>query len=246
LLTLPVGYVAGRKYPLILSIHGGPDGQDAHAFTPQRQLFAARGYAVLNVNYRGSHGRGKEYQQVIFADWGRKEVVDLLASVDEAVKQGIADPDRLGVGGWSYGGILTDYTIATTTRFRAATSGAGMGSPLGLYGVDQYILQYDNELGPPWKNPETYTKLGYPLLHADRIKTPTLFMGGDQDFNVPLSGGQQMYQALRSLNVPTELIVYPGQFHGFTRPSFIRDRYQRYLDWYDKYLMPKSGAGLAK
>jgi dipeptidyl aminopeptidase/acylaminoacyl peptidase len=106
-------------------------------------------------------------------------------------------------------------------------------------GVDQYILQYDNELGPPWKNPETYTKLGYPLLHADRIKTPTLFMGGDQDFNVPLSGGQQMYQALRSLNVPTELIVYPGQFHGFTRPSFIRDRYQRYLDWYDKYLMPK-------
>ena len=130
-------------------------------------------------------------------------------------------------------------TIATTTRFRAATSGAGMGSPLGLYGVDQYIFQYDNELGPPWKNPETYIKLGYPLLHADRIKTPTLFMGGDQDFNVPLSGGQQMYQALRSLNVPTELIVYPGQFHGFTRPSFIRDRYQRYLDWYDKYLMPK-------
>jgi len=246
LLTLPVGYVAGTKYPLILSIHGGPDGQDAHAFTPLRELFAGRGYAVLNVNYRGSHGRGKAYQQVIFADWGQKEVVDLIASVDEAVKQGIADPDRLGVGGWSYGGILTDYTIATTTRFRAATSGAGMGSPLGLYGVDQYIFQYDNELGPPWKNPETYIKLGYPLLHADRIKTPTLFMGGDQDFNVPLNGGQQMYQALRSLNVPTELIVYPGQFHGFTQPSFIRDRYQRYLNWFDKYLQPKPAPGPAK
>ena len=121
-----------------------------------------------------------------------------------------------------------------------------MGSPLGLYGVDQYVTQYDNELGPPWKNPDTYLKLGYPLLHADRIKTPTLFMGGDQDFNVPLNGGQQMYQALRSLNVPTELIVYPGQFHGFTRPSFIRDRYQRDLEWYDKYLMPKSVAGPAK
>jgi dipeptidyl aminopeptidase/acylaminoacyl peptidase len=121
-----------------------------------------------------------------------------------------------------------------------------MGNPLGLYGVDQYIFQYDNELGPPWKNPETYTRIGYPLLHADRIKTPTLFMGGDKDFNVPLNGGEQMYQALRSLNVPAELIVYPGQFHGFTRPSFIRDRYQRYLDWYDKYLMPKSGVATAK
>ena len=239
LLTLPIGYIAGNKYPMLLLIHGGPNGQDAHSFVPQRQLFAGRGYAVLNVNYRGSHGRGKAYQQAIFADWGQKEIVDLLASVDETVKQGVADPDRLGIGGWSYGGILTDYTIATTTRFKAAISGAGTANPLGFYGVDQYILQYDNELGPPWKNPEIYLKLGYPLLHADRIKTPTLFMGGDQDFNVPVAGGQQMYQALRSLNVPTELIVYPGQFHGFTRPSFIRDRYQRNLDWYDKYLMGK-------
>ena len=239
LLTLPTGYTAGTKYPLLLLIHGGPDGQDAHSFVPQRQLFAGRGYAVLNVNYRGSHGRGKTYQQAIFADWGQKEVVDLLACVDETVKQGFADPDRLGIGGWSYGGILTDYTIATTTRFKAAISGAGNANPLGFYGVDQYVLQYDNELGPPWKNPDIYLKLAYPLLHADRIKTPTLFMGGDQDFNVPVTGGQQMYQALRSLNVPTELIVYPGQFHGFTRPSFIRDRYQRNLDWYGKYLMGK-------
>jgi dipeptidyl aminopeptidase/acylaminoacyl peptidase len=239
LMTLPTGYMIGKKYPLLLLIHGGPNGQDGHSFTPQRQLFAGRGYAVLNVNYRGSHGRGKAYQQAIVADWGQKEVVDLLACVDEAVKQGIADPDRLGIGGWSYGGILTDYTIATTTRFKAAISGAGNANPLGFYGVDQYILQYDNELGPPWKNSELYLKLSYPLLHADRIKTPTLFMGGDQDFNVPVAGGEQMYQALRSLNVPTELIVYPGQFHGFTRPSFIRDRYQRNLDWYAKYLLGK-------
>jgi dipeptidyl aminopeptidase/acylaminoacyl peptidase len=241
LLTLPPDYQSGKKYPMLLRIHGGPDAQDAHAFTPERQLFAARGYAVMNVNYRGSAGRSAAYQQVIFSDWGNKEVIDLLASVDEAAKQGIADPDRLGVGGWSYGGILTDYTIASTTRFKAAISGAGMGSPLGLYGIDQYIIQYDQELGPPWKNIDTYLKLGYPLLHADRIHTPTLYMGGDKDFNVPLIGGEQMYQALRSLNVPTELIVYPGQFHGFTRPSFIRDRYQRYFDWYDKYLMPKTG-----
>ncbi|WP_254062079.1 S9 family peptidase [Acidobacterium sp. S8] len=241
LLTLPVGYQAGQKFPMLLRIHGGPDAQDAHAFVTERQLFAARGYAVLNVNYRGSAGRSAAYQQIIFADWGDKEVIDLLACVDEAVKEGVADPDRLGVGGWSYGGISTDYTIASTNRFKAAISGAGMGNPLGFYGVDQYIVQYDQELGPPWKALDTYLKLGYPLLHADRIHTPTLFMGGDKDFNVPLVGGEQMYQALRSLNVPTELVVYPGQFHGFTRPSFIRDRYQRYFAWYDKYLMPASG-----
>ena len=236
-LTLPVGYQAGQKYPMLLRIHGGPDGQDAHMFVPERQLFAGRGYAVLNVNYRGSAGRSAVYQQAIFADWGDKEVIDLLASVDEAVKEGVADPDRLGVGGWSYGGILTDYTIASTNRFKAAISGAGTGNPIGFYGVDQYIIQYDQELGPPWKNFDVYQKLGYPFLHADRIHTPTLFMGGDKDFNVPLMGGEQMYQALRSLNVPTELVVYPGQFHGFTRPSFIRDRYERYFNWYDKYLM---------
>ena len=239
-LTTPVSYEAGKKYPLLLRIHGGPNGQDAHAFTPERQLFAARGYAVLNVNYRGSAGRSAAYQQAIFADWGDKEVAYLLASVDEVVKQGIADPDRLGIGGWSYGGILTDYTIAGSTRFKAAISGAGMGNPLGFYGVDQYIFQYDNELGPPWKDLGKYLQLGYPLLHADRIHTPTLFMGGDKDFNVPLVGGEQMYQALRSLNVPTELVIYPGEFHAFTRPSFIRDRYQRYFDWYGKYLMPKA------
>ncbi|HYK37608.1 S9 family peptidase [Alloacidobacterium sp.] len=239
LLTLPVGYQAGQKYPMLLRIHGGPDGQDAHAFVTERQLFAARGYAVLNVNYRGSAGRSSAYQQIIFSDWGDKEVIDLLACVDEAVKEGVADPDRLGVGGWSYGGILTDYTIASTTRFKAAIAGAGVGNPLAFYGVDQYIIQYDQELGPPWKDLDTYLKLGYPFLHADRIHTPTLFMGGDKDFNVPLNGGEQMYQALRSLNVPTELVVYPGEFHGFRRPSFIRDRYQRYFAWYDKYVMGK-------
>jgi len=246
LLTLPVGYVAGNKYPMLLRIHGGPSGQDGHTFTPERQLFAGKGYAVLNVNYRGSNGRDTAYQQAIFADWGNKEVVDLLACVDEAVKQGVADPDRLGVGGWSYGGILTDYTIATTTRFKAAISGAGVGNPLAFYGVDMYVFQYDNELGPPWKDLDTYIKLGYPLLHADKIKTPTLFMGGDKDFNVPINGGEQMYQALRSLDVPTELVIYPGQFHGFTRPSFIRDRYERYFAWYDKYLMPKAASTPAK
>jgi dipeptidyl aminopeptidase/acylaminoacyl peptidase len=236
LLTLPPGRVAGTRPPLLLRIHGGPTAQDAHGFSPDRQLFAAHGYAVLNVNYRGSTGRGHAWSEAINADWGDKEVKDLLAAVDAAIATGKVDPQRLGIGGWSYGGILTDYTIATTGRFKAATSGAGMGNLLGFYGIDEYIQQYEAELGPPWKNLAPYLKLSYPFLHADRITTPTLFMGGDKDFNVPLAGGEQMYQALKSIGTPAELIVYPGEFHGFKRPSFIKDRYQRWFAWYDRYV----------
>jgi dipeptidyl aminopeptidase/acylaminoacyl peptidase len=236
LLTMPIGYQAGTKAPMLLFIHGGPAAQDEHRFTVDRQLFAAHGFAVLNVNYRGSAGRGRAYSETITADWGDKEVADLLALVDAAVATGKIDPDRMVVGGWSYGGISTDYIIASTTRFKAASSGAGMANLFGMYGMDEYILQYDNELGPPWKHPELYIKLSYPFFHVERITTPTLFMGGDKDFNVTLVGGEQMYQAMKSVGVPTELIVYPGQFHGFTRPSFIRDRYERWFAWYDKYL----------
>jgi dipeptidyl aminopeptidase/acylaminoacyl peptidase len=236
LLTMPVGYVAGTKAPMILFIHGGPTGQDQHQFDVTRQMFAAHGYAVLQVNYRGSTGRGQAYSTAINADWGDKEVIDLMAMTDAAVATGKIDASQMGVGGWSYGGILTDYTIASTDRFKAATSGAGMGNLLGFYGIDEYILQYQEELGAPWKNLDLYVKLSYPFLHADRIKTPTLFMGGDKDFNVPVEGGEQMYQALRAVGTPAELIVYPGQFHGFTRPSFIKDRYNYWFGWYDKYV----------
>ena len=240
LLTKPQGYKPGDKVPTILFIHGGPNGQDAHAFAFERQWFAAHGYAEINVNYRGSSGRGQAYAQSIFADWGHLEVIDLLGAVDEVVKMGVADPNKLGIGGWSYGGILTDYTTASDSRFKAAISGAGSAAPLSLYGNDQYILQYDNELGVPWKARDLYLKLSYPLLEADkRMHTPTLYMGGTNDFNVPIIGGEQMYQALKSLHVPTELIVYPGQFHGFTRPSFIKDRYERWLAWYDHYVAGK-------
>jgi len=246
LLTKPADYKSGSPVPMVLFIHGGPNGQDAHSFDFLRQWLATKGYAELNVNYRGGSGRGQDYAKSIAADWGHKEVMDLLAGVDKVVAMGVADPNRLAVTGWSYGGILTDYTIASDSRFKAAISGAGVAAPLSFYGADQYILQYDNELGPPWKNSQLYLKLSYPLLEADkRIHTPTLFMGGTSDMNVPLLGGEQMYQALRSLGVPTELVVYPGQFHGFTRPSYIRDRYERWLAWWDKYLKLASAAAPA-
>ena len=240
LLTKPVGYVAGTRVPLLLRIHGGPNGQDGYSFSSERQLFAANGYAVLAVNYRGSAGRGMKFSRAIAADWGHFEVDDLLAGVNHVIGAGVADPDRLGVGGWSYGGILTDYVIATDTRFKAATSGAGTAFTVAFYGTDQYIIQYDYEIGPPWdpKAWETYQKISYPFLHADRIKTPTMFLGGERDFNVPVQGGQQMYQALRSLGIDTQLIIYPNENHGIARPSYQRDRLERYLAWYDKYLKP--------
>jgi dipeptidyl aminopeptidase/acylaminoacyl peptidase len=243
LMVKPPDYVAGKKYPTLLRIHGGPNGQDGHSFNFERQLFAANGYVVVAVNYRGSSGRGESYQVAISADWGNKEVLDLQAAVDHVVAIGVADPDRLGVGGWSYGGILTDAMIAKDQRFKAATSGAGVAFPLALYGVDQYIMQYDEEIGAPWKvGLEPWIRISYPFLHADQIKTPTLFLGGEKDFNVPLVGGEQMYQALRSLGVPTQLVIYPGQNHGIARPSYQKDRMERYLAWYAKYLKTGEGA----
>jgi len=236
LMVKPAGYVAGKRYPTLLLIHGGPNGQDQHSFSFEREFFAANGYVVLAMNYRGSSGRGSAYQKAIYADWGHKEVMDLLGAVDRAVASGIADPDRLGIGGWSYGGILTDYTIASDPRFKAAISGAGSALQLTMYGVDQYIFQYEHELGLPWKNRDVWLKVSYPFFQADRIKTPTLFMGGEKDFNVPLVGGEQMYQALKSQGVETQLVIYPGQFHGISMPSYQRDRLERDLAWYDKHL----------
>lgn len=232
----PASAPDGKKLPLILFIHGGPVGQDALDFDLFRQMLAGGGYLVAAVNYRGSSGRGIEFSKTISGDWGNKEVIDLHGAVDYLIKQGLADPDHLGVAGWSYGGILTDYLIASDTRFKAASSGAGTGFTLSLYGVDQYINQYNSELGPPWKSIDRYLKISYPLLKADRIKTPTLYMSGEKDFNVPTAGSEQMYQALRTLGVPTELIIYPGQYHGISIPSYQRDRFDRWLAWFGKYL----------
>ncbi len=236
LMVKPAAYEAGKRYPLLLRIHGGPNMQEEHGFSFERELFAANGYVVLAVNYRGSAGRGSAFQKAIYGDWGRKEVMDLLGAVDRAVAMSIADPDRLGIGGWSYGGILTDYTIATDTRFKAAISGAGSALQLSMYGSDQYIRQYETEIGVPWKARDRWIRISYPFFQADRIRTPTLFLGGDRDFNVPIIGGEQMYQALKSLGVDTQLVVYPDQFHGISLPGYVRDRYVRYLAWYAKYL----------
>ncbi len=135
--------------------------------------------------------------------------------------------------------MMTNYTIAQDTRFKAAVSGAGISNILAGYGTDQYIRDYENELGQPWRSLDAWLHVSFPFLHADRIVTPTLFLCGEKDFNVPLLNSEQMYQALRSLGRDTMLVIYPGQYHGLTTPSYLRDRLERYLTWYDRYLMPK-------
>ncbi|HZI21359.1 MAG TPA: S9 family peptidase [Gemmatimonadales bacterium] len=232
----PLDFHAGARYPALLRIHGGPVSQFQFDFNTQLQMFASHGYLVVVANPRGSSGRGERYATAIYADWGNKDAQDVLAAVDYVVGQGLADPARLGVGGWSYGGILTNYVIAQDRRFKAAISGASASNILAGYGTDEYVREYEAELGVPWKSTDVWLKLSFPFLHADRIVTPTLFLCGDKDFNVPLLNSEQMYQALRSLGVETELVIYPGQRHALGKPSYLKDRMERYLAWYDKHL----------
>lgn len=232
----PAGKPKDQKLPTIMWIHGGPTSQDDFSFDLIPQLLAARGYAVATVNYRGSNGRGLAFSKAIAGDWGNKEVVDILGATDHLIKTGKADPNQLGIGGWSYGGILTDYVTATDPRFKAAASGAGSALQLSMYGTDQYTIQYETELGVPWKNLDKWMKVSYPFLNVEKIKTPTLYMVGEKDFNVPAAGSEQMYQALKSLGVPTQFVVYPSQYHGIVVPSYQKDRYTRYLEWFNKYL----------
>ena len=231
----PLDYKSGKKVPTLLNPHGGPVGQYAAAFYHLAQLYAANGYAVLLPNPRGSSGYGQKFCAAIYADWGNKDYQDDVAMVDYAVAQGIADPDRLGVGGWSYGGISTDFIVAQTQRFKAAISGAGVALIASFYGHDHYQRDYDIELGHPWDNKAVWDRIS-PFYRVASIITPTLFMGGDIDWNVPILGSEQMYEAMKTLGRTTELVVYPGEYHGFTIPSHIKDRMERFMAWYNHYV----------
>ncbi|HEY4589334.1 MAG TPA: S9 family peptidase, partial [Thermoanaerobaculia bacterium] len=247
-LTLPPDYKPGTKVPTILRIHGGPTSQYNTAFNQEWQMLAAHGYAVVGANPRGSTGYGRDFSRAIWADWGNKDFQDVMAAVDQAIAMGIADPDRLGVGGWSYGGILTDHVITKTTRFKAATSGASEVNYLANYGTDHYQREWEAELGLPWKNSEGWMRIS-PFFQIEKATTPTLILGGSEDVNVPFLNSEQLYQALRRLGRDTELVVYPGQSHGISKPSYQKDRYERYIAWYGKYLKgetPKTEAVTAK
>ena len=232
----PDNFDPSKQYPLIIRMHGGPVSQYGLYFNYDWQLFAANDYVVMGINPRGSSGRGLNFQKMIFADWGNVDANDISQLADYAISLGYIDKNRLGLGGWSYGSMLTNYVIAKDQRFKAATSGAGISNILSGFGDDQYIRDYITEIGTPWDNTETWLKVSYPFLNANDIVTPTLFLVGEKDYNVPLIGSEQMYQALKHLNIPTELIVYPGENHSFSTPSYNKDVLERYLAWYDQYL----------
>jgi dipeptidyl aminopeptidase/acylaminoacyl peptidase len=231
----PLDYLAGKKYPTIVRPHGGPVWAYYAEFQDLAQLLAANGYVVLLPNPRGSSGYGQEYCKAIFADWGNKDYQDDMAFVDYAIAQGIADPDKLGVGGWSYGGISTDFIIGHTNRFKAAISGAGSAEFTSLWGHDQYVRDYVAELGLPWEHRAAWDHVA-PFWHVNDIHTPTMFVGGSTDWNVPILGGEQMYESLKALGRDTLLVVYPDEYHEFRTPSHIKDLNERYLAWYAHYV----------
>jgi dipeptidyl aminopeptidase/acylaminoacyl peptidase len=240
--TIAAGYIykppdfqSGKRYPTILIPHGGPVWAWYAEFDFLPQLLAANGYVVLTPNPRGSSGYGEDYCKAIYADWGNKDFQDDMAEVDYAIAQGISDPEKLGVMGHSYGAISTNFIIVQTTRFKAAISNAGEFLYITNFGHDLYQREWRIELGLPWENRALWEKLS-PFNSVTKIKTPTLVEGGDVDWNVPIINGEQMYQSLKLLGVPTLLVVYPGEYHEFKRPSFIEDIHRRDLFWMDHYV----------
>lgn len=231
----PPGFDPAKKYPAILWMHGGPNEQETGEFYFRPQYLASLGYVVIQISYRGSTGYGKTFQRAIYRDWGGKEIEDLMAGLDFVIARGYVDPDHLGVGGHSYGAMLTNYLITMTDRFKAAITDAGESNYFLDYGVDQYVLDWEEEVGKPWEAPQRYMEMS-PYFHLKNVKTPTLVVCGQEDWNVPLVNSEQLYLSLRRLGVETMLLVYPEQPHEFWRPSYIKDRYLRYAAWFNHYL----------
>ena len=233
--TKPPGYVAGRRYPTLLNIHGGPVSQFTYGYDFEAQYYAANGYVVVEPNPRGSTGRDQAFIRGIYQAWGITDYDDLMAAVDHVVGLGLADPERLGVMGYSYGGYMTNVVITRTHRFKAAASGAGHSLIAANFGHDIYQRWYNWELGPPWESREKYDRLS-PLLRADQVQTPTLFLGGRNDWNVPVLNAELFYQSLRKRGVDTQLVVYPGMHHSGWTDEFQQDFLLRNREWFDKYL----------
>ncbi len=234
-ITKPLGFNSNMKYPVILWIHGGPTSQYEFSYRFEPHLYAAKGYVVIQPNPRGSTGYGQKFAQALFADWGGPDYQDVMAGVDYVISQGYGDPDRLGVGGWSYGGILTNYVITKSQRFKGAVSGASEANYRANYGHDHYQMWWEQEFGLPWENAEAWERIS-PFNQVDKITTPTLWIGGAVDWNVPILNSEQMYQSMKRLGRETQLVVYPGEHHGIRRPTFQKDRYERFVGWFDKYV----------
>jgi dipeptidyl aminopeptidase/acylaminoacyl peptidase len=234
---------ATTKLPLIALIHGGPTGRWSDAIEPWGQVLAARGYAVFYPNIRGSVGYGQKFVETNKADWGGGDYKDVMAGVHDLVTRGIADPARLGIGGWSYGGYMAEWAITQTNEFKVAVSGAGMANLISEFGMEDHPAGDEWFFGTPWESPDKFLNSS-PFVHFKDAKTPTLILQGDADTIDPLGQSQELYRGLKRYGVETELVVYPREPHGFHEEKHLLDRLNRILAWYDKFLMP--GAADAK
>jgi len=234
-LLKPRGAEGKSKLPLIALIHGGPTGRWADSIETWGQLLAAHGYAVFYPNIRGSVGYGQKFVEANRGDWGGGDFKDVMAGVEDLVKRGIADPDRLGIGGWSYGGYMAEWAITQTNVFKAAVSGAGMSNLISEFGTEDHPAGDEWFYGVPWEQPEGFLNSS-PFVHLKKAKTPTLVLQGDADTVDPLGQSQELYRGLKRYGVETELVVYPREPHGFHEEKHLVDRLERILGWYEKYL----------
>jgi dipeptidyl aminopeptidase/acylaminoacyl peptidase len=247
LLVTPLDFTPGKPYPLLLVIHGGPAGSFQMNFTLRRgaypvQAFASQGYVVFMPNPRGSGGYGERFRKANIKDWGYSDYNDIQDGVDELVARGIADKDRLGVMGWSYGGFMTSWTITQTQRFKAASVGAGVTNLFSMYGTTDIPPFQESYFGArPWEDRELYAKHSA-MSFVDKVTTPTLIQHGMEDRRVPISQGEELYTALRSRGVTVEMVKYPRSQHGLSEPKLIRDSMMRNLEWFDRYVMGNAAA----
>ena len=231
------GYDGKAKLPLIALIHGGPTGAWESSIESWGQLLVARGYAVFYPNIRGSIGYGEKFMESNRADWGGADFRDVISGIDDLVAKGIADPNRLGIGGWSYGGYMSEWAITQETKFqfRAAVSGAGMANLISEYGTEEHPSYDEWFWGLPYESPEGFLNSS-PFLHVKNARTPTLILQGDADTVDPLGQSQELYRGLKRYGIETELVVYPREPHGFHEEKHLIDRLNRIVTWYDKYM----------
>jgi dipeptidyl aminopeptidase/acylaminoacyl peptidase len=236
--VFPPGYEEGKRYPAVLHTHGGPWAQWDWRFNYESQLFAAAGYVVVMPNFRGSFGYGQAFADTLVGKWGDIDYVDSMAAMDFAIDKAWVDGQRMATYGWSWGGFLTNHIITKTDRFKAAISGASETLVAANYGHDEWQRLWDEELGSPWleENRQKWDQVS-PFYSLHKVTTPTLIVGGEDDWNMPILNSEQLYIALRRQGVPTQLVVYPGQGHSLSVPSYERDLYERYLGWLEKYLI---------
>jgi CubicO group peptidase (beta-lactamase class C family)/dipeptidyl aminopeptidase/acylaminoacyl peptidase len=244
ILTYPVNYESGKRVPLLLQVHGGPSGVFLQGYQATPMLypnatFAARGYAILQPNPRGSSGYGRAFRYANYKDWGGGDFKDIMAGVDHVISMGVADPDRLGVMGWSYGGYMTSWIVTQTQRFKAASVGAGVTNLVSFTGTADIPGFLPDYLGTqPWDNVDLY-RARSALFNARTVKTPTLVQHGEADARVPISQGYEFYNALKQQGVPTRMLVLPRQPHGPTEPKMMLRVMESNLEWFEKYLGSK-------